>query len=299
MFLSFFLLWLAGLPSAAQPDRLQTELEDFVRPFRAQVGVAVVIDHEDTVAVNGQADYPMLSVFKFHQALAVLQRLHVKGLSLDHPVRIRRKKLRPDTYSPLRDRYPEGNVTLPVRELLRYTLQWSDNNACDILFSRFGSPRKVDRYLRSLGMRDFAIRYDEAAMHRDVGLCYANRTTPLDAVRLIECVRTRDFPWQENLDYVFELMETCETGRDRLAAPLAATGAVLGHKTGTGDRNGRGQLIAVNDVGYVWKLPNRHSYAIAVFVKDSEESPEATAAIIAGISERVYRYVAALPPMPM
>lgn len=293
------LLVAASLPAAAQADALRGELEAFVGQFRAQVGVAVVIDHADTVVVNDRADYPMLSVFKFHQALAVLRRLHDKGLSLDTPVRVRRKELRPDTYSPLRDRYPEGDVVLPVRELLRYTLQLSDNNACDVLFRRFGSPRAVERYMRGLGLRDVAIRYDEAAMHRDVARCYANRTSPLDAVRLLEIVRTRSFPWQDGLEYVFGLMETCGTGRDRLVAPLAGSGAIVGHKTGTGDRNARGQLMAVNDIGYVWRLPNRRSYSIAVFVRDSGESPEATASIIAGVSERVYRYVVALPPMPM
>jgi len=293
-------LLVAGcLQAAVQADALRGELAAFVGQFRAQVGVAVVIDHADTVVVNDRADYPMLSVFKFHQALAVLQRLHEKGLTLDTPVRIKRKELRPDTYSPLRDRYPKGDVALPVRELLRYTLQLSDNNACDVLFRRFGSPRATERFLRGLGLRDFAIRYNEEAMHRDVERCYANRTSPLDAVRLIETVRTRSFPWQENLEYVFTLMETCATGRDRLVAPLAGSGAVVGHKTGTGDRNARGQLIAVNDIGYVWRLPNRRSYSIAVFVKDAEETPEVAASIIAGVSERVYRHVAALPPLPM
>ena len=85
-------------------------------------------------------------------------------------------------------------------------------------------------------------------------------------------------------------MTACRTGLDRLPAPLAGTGAVVGHKTGTGDRNSQGKLIGINDVGFVF-LPGGRRYTIAVFVKDSEETPEQTARIIADISAVVYRHV--------
>ena len=47
---------------------------------------------------------------------------------------------------------------------------------------------------------------------------------------------------------------------------LENTGAIIGHKTGTGDRNPRGQIIGINDAGFV-VLPNGQRYTIAVFVK--------------------------------
>lgn len=282
---------------SAYADGLRDELLAFTKNYRAQIGVAVIIDHMDTVCINNSADYPLMSVFKFHQALSVADVLHRRGLSLDAPVYVRKKDLRPDTYSPLRDRFPGGNVWLTVRKLLRYTLQLSDNNACDILFKHFGGPKTVKRYVRRCGLHDFDIRHDEAAMHRRLERCYENRTSPLDAARLIEYVRTREHPGQENFDYIYQLMETCGTGRDRLVAPLLATNAIVGHKTGTGDRNKDGKIIAINDIGYVWQ-PNHHGYVIAVFVKDSEETPETTAAIIAGISARVWQYVCGLPPIP-
>lgn len=297
--LSFaFLLCLAGTAAlSAQTDSLARRLRDFVRPYRAQVGVAVIIDHTDTVCLNDDADYPLLSVVKFHQALAVADRLHHEGLTLDAPVPVRRRDLRPGTYSPLRDRLGEADTVLTVRELLRYTMQLSDNNACDILFRRFGGPRATQRYLRGLGFRGFAIRHDEAAMHRRPRRCRANRTSPLDAARLVEYVRTHEMPGQECLDYVFRLMETCETGKDRLPAPLEGTGAIVGHKTGTGDADDQGRIVGTNDVGYVWR-PGHHGYSIAVFVKDSEEPPATNAALIAGISRIVWQYVDGLPPVP-
>ena len=91
-------------------------------------------------------------------------------------------------------------------------------------------------------------------------------------------------------DFIEQTMISCQTGRDRLPAPLAVTKAVIGHKTGTGDRNGKGQIIGTNDIGFVF-LPDGRRYSIAVLVRDSEESEQATARIIADVSEAVYRYV--------
>ena len=85
-------------------------------------------------------------------------------------------------------------------------------------------------------------------------------------------------------------MTGCNTGPERLPKPLAATGAVIGHKTGSGDRNSTGALIGTNDIGFV-QLPDGQHYTIAVFVKDSQESLQETERIIAEASDIVYRYM--------
>ena len=102
-----------------------------------------------------------------------------RGVSFDTLVHVRPDDLHPDTYSPLRDKYPDGNLSLSVGELLKYTLHLSDNNACDILFRVFGGPAATDEYLRSMGLRDFAIEVTEDDMHRNLADCYRNWTTPL------------------------------------------------------------------------------------------------------------------------
>lgn len=66
--------------------------------------------------------------------------------------------------------------------------------------------------------------------------------------------------------FIKTTMMSCETGKDRLARPLQGNKAILGHKTGTGDRNDKGQIIGMNDVGFVY-LPDGQSYTIAVFYK--------------------------------
>ena len=85
-------------------------------------------------------------------------------------------------------------------------------------------------------------------------------------------------------------MVECQTGQDRLVAPLLGKGVIVGHKTGTGDFNAKGQQIGCNDIGFVL-LPDGHVYSIAVFVKDSAENNQENSKIIADISRIVYEYI--------
>lgn len=85
-------------------------------------------------------------------------------------------------------------------------------------------------------------------------------------------------------------MIACSTGTDRLPFPLKGTGAVIGHKTGTGGRNRDGRIVGINDVGFVL-LPDGRYYTIAVFVKDMAGDNDEAAHLIAEISAAVYHYV--------
>lgn len=285
------LLTLFLFGEAVAGAELSEILRNTIAGKRAQVGIAVVIDGKDTVTINDDGGYPMMSVFKLHQALAVAHHLDRQGRTLATRIPIRREALLPDTYSPLRERFPEGGIELSVGELLTYTLQLSDNNACDILFDWAGGTEATEEYIRSLGIGDFAIRATEKEMHDDPEMCYRNRTSPLAAVELLERFLTRPIVSDSCRAFIRRTMIECRTGGNRLAKPLAGTGAVIGHKTGTSDRNAAGAWTGINDIGFV-SLPDGRRYSIAVFVRDSQESAEETERIIAEVSEAVYRYVA-------
>lgn len=274
----------------AQSNALTSQLQQALAGKKAQVGVAVIIDGKDTVTLNNETYYPMYSVFKFHQALAVMDYLARNKQPLETKLHITASDLKPDTYSPLRDKYPGGNIDMSIAELLRYTLQQSDNNACDILFNYAGGTKYADKYIRSLGITDFAIGATEEEMHQDPQKSYANRTTPLAAAELLEkFIDNRLLP--DTLQaFVKQTMIECETGKDRLPQPLANTEAIIGHKTGSGDITPTGRISGMNDIGFVF-LPNGHHYTIAVFVKDSDEGPQATTALIAEISRIVYHNI--------
>lgn len=258
-----------------------------IKKYDAKVGVAVIFNGEDTLVVNNEDKYPLMSVFKFHQALAVGNYLQSKGIGYDSVVYVSKDELKENTYSPLRDKYPEGNLNISIADLLAYTIQMSDNNACDILFDKIVSVDSTDKYIRSAGIKDFLIEYNEDDMHTDLYNCYKNWSTPLAAVQLLELFINGKTVTGAYQDYICRLMTECTTGTARLPFPLKGTNAIIGHKTGTGDKNKFQRYIGINDIGFV-KLPDGKRYVIAVFVKDSAESFDDTERIIANISSIVY-----------
>lgn len=274
----------------AQSGDLTEHIKKITRNKEARIGVAVILNSKDTFTVNNDCRYPTLSVYKFHQALAVADYLYRNHLPLETEIYIAQADFHPNTYSPLRDKYPEGNISLPVSKLLEYTLQLSDNNACDIVFNYIGGTGAADKYIRSLGLKECSIQATEHEMHQNRDLCYDNWSTPLEAARLLEIFLSRPLFANDYKEFIKRTMIECKTGNDRLSKPLLGTKAVIGHKTGTSDRNEKGELIGINDVGFVY-LPDGQHYSIAVFVKDSKESVQNTSRIIADISEAVYRYV--------
>lgn len=270
---------------------LQRELQAYVSDKDAHIGIGVIVDGRDTVEVNGHQRFPMMSVYKFPISLALADACRTGGTTFDDSCTVVAADLHRDTYSPMTDRYADIDTTsISIRELLAYTLQMSDNNASDILLKRAGGAGRVDSYVRSLGINDINIRWSEDEMHADTARCRDNSCSPLAMAALLSRF---DAAEADTLTAeIKQLMETCATGTDRLQPPLSEAGALLGHKTGTGDITPVGRLQAINDAGYVHTPDGRHVYSIAVFISDSSLDMPSTSAMIAEISRMVYEGVA-------
>lgn len=274
----------------AKDNTLKSKLEHYIQSCHAEIGVAVIMDVHDTICVNNASPYPMNSVLKLYQALAVADVLQKRGIALDSCILIEPKDLYPGTYSPLRDKYPSGKVSLSIAELLVYSLQPSDNIACDILFDRIVGLEETDRYIRTLGVEDFAIRVNERDMFENHEVSRKNWNYPLAAATLIYKLFTESLYKPIDQKFLIETLVGCQTGEGRLAKPFLQTNVVIGHKTGTGFVSSNGLPQGINDVGFV-KLPTGRYYAIAVFIKSSQKNMVETEQMIADISEMVYQYV--------
>lgn len=277
----------AAAPLSARDESLERAVRAVTDSVRATVGVAVVFEEGDTLVVNNACRYPTMSVYKFHQALAVLDRLDRSGLPLTTRIPVLRSDLLPDTWSPLREACPGGG-RFTVAELLAYSVAQSDNNVCDLLFRFLGGPEVVNRYIAGLGVGETEIAADEETMHRHTDNQYLNWTTPLAAVRLLELFRRGKLLSAESGDFLLKTMFATETGPDKLRG-LLPPGVAVAHKTGSAFRDAQGVMVADNDIGIV-RLPDGRSYSIAVFVMDSREDDRTNAAVIARISRLVYDY---------
>ena len=269
---------------------LQKQVEQILEGKDVQVGIAVCYQEKMICTKNATQSFPMMSVFKLHQAVAILHRLKHDSLTLKKPILITKDMLSPDTYSPLRDRYPDGGIHLKVSQLIEYSVAQSDNNASNILFSLFNGTPYVNQAIQDLGCTNTQIKWTEDEMATDNSRAYYNSTTPTDAILLLEMLVNNRNQRQQDFLWVTEVMSETQTGPNRLAKYLPALGTKLYHKTGTGYVKDDGTIVAINDIGFVI-LPNGEHYSIAVFCKDSKLSAEETEELIAEISRLTFEYI--------
>lgn len=276
-------------------EDLRCRLQAIADSAAGQVGIAVISPEGDTLTVNNTADYQLMSVFKLHEALAVAHVLDQQGVGLDTVMPIHRAELNPNTWSPMYTDHTEDPIELPMRELLRYILQESDNNVSNLLFDRIISVGDCDSFIRAAtGIDGFKLTYTEHQMQLDHSLSGGNVTTPLAAARLIDKVFADSIVSPAKQAEIQQILLDCKTGTDRIYAPLAGhNGVTLAHKTGSGYRDGDGLLTAHNDIGRIL-LPDGRTYALAVFVKDFDGTAAQASEVIASISDAVYKAFAAV-----
>jgi beta-lactamase class A len=274
----------------ASNDSLRARIERVIAGARATVGVAVrSLDTGDTLSIRNDHRYPMQSVYKLHLAVAVLRMVDSGRISLEQRILVRLRDLHPNTWSPLRDRHPAGNVRLPLGDLLAAMVSESDNNACDILFRLAGGTAAVQRCMDRIGLRDVAIAATEHQMHTENWrVQYGNWTTPGAAAELLRMIVETDILSHASRDFLWRLMAESSNPSNRIKGMLPE-GTVVAHKTGTSGSNAAGVSAATNDIGII-VLPDGARVALAVLVADSMETDAQNARIIARIARVVYDF---------
>ncbi|MCP9761773.1 class A beta-lactamase, subclass A2 [Lacihabitans soyangensis] len=270
---------------------LENTFQKILKDRNAKVGVSVYdFKTKKSYGINQTEHFPMQSVFKFHIALAVLDLVDKGNLSLAQKVYISKERMQPDWYSPLRDKYPQGNVKLTLAEILKPTVSESDNVGCEVLLDLIGGPKVVDDYLKKIGMKDVQIKHNETVMQASWEPQFENYSSPNSAVELLKALNNGKILSSKSRAFVQKLLLETSTGPNRLKG-LLPKGTVVSHKTGTSGNNKQtGEMAAVNDIGII-TLPNGNQFAIAVFVSKSKEKIETNERIIAEIAKATYDFL--------
>jgi beta-lactamase class A len=276
----------------AQVDSLRVNVDKIVGNANGKIGVAIGrLDNDDTLTVNGHEQFPMQSVYKFPLALAVLHQVDEGALSLSQQIYIKKRDLRPKTWSPLRETYPDGDITLTLDGLLNYTVSESDNNGCDILFRLIGGPKVVDRYIHDLGITDIAIVATEEEMTKDWMIQYRNWSSPVSMMRLLRMFYQGKILSKKSGAYLLNLLEKTTTYPSRIKG-LLPKGTIVAHKTGTSGTNKKGLTAATNDIGII-TLPDNKQFVVVVYVSNSTDEGAVRDRIIATISKAAWDYYSA------
>ncbi|MDP5198289.1 class A beta-lactamase, subclass A2 [Flavobacterium sp. DG2-3] len=272
-------------------NELRQELNQIIKTKNATVGISIKgIEDKDTLSINGNLKAPMMSVFKFHIALTVLNKVDEGKLSLEQKIFIKKKELKEDTWSPMREDYPEGNMYLTLDKLLRYTVSHSDNNGCDILIDLVGGAKEVQKFINKQGIKDFVIKVNEDQMKTWKNL-YVNTTTPLATTDLLEKFYNGQVLKETTTKYLYQIMVETSRGLTWMKAGLPEN-TELAHRTGISGTNDANLRVAMNDIG-IAKLPNGKHFILSVYLKEITESQKDTEKIIADIAKATWDYFVA------
>lgn len=285
--ISLILISISSLVLSQQD--LKSTLEHIIKDKKATVGVSVWhLENGDTLSIKGNKHLPMQSVFKLHIAMATLDLLDKGKLKLDQKIILTKKNLRQNTWSPLREKYPNGNVEVPLSELVEYSVSQSDNNACDIILELIGGTKIVQNYMNKIGVKDFQIVADEQTMHRILDIQYQNYSSANAANSVLRKLYSEPILSKKSKEYLIKILENTTTGPNRLRGELPQN-TIVAHKTGTSYTDDKGKTAATNDIGVI-TLPNGQHLVISVFVSDSYENEKINEKMIADIARASFDY---------
>jgi len=284
----FSLCFFITLTSNAQRD-LKAEINHILETKNAKVGVSIVsTGSKDTLKINNTFHYPLQSIFKFPIALTVLSQVDEGKLTLDQEIEITKKELAADTWSPIKDKFPDG-ANLTIEELLIYTVAQSDNIGGDVLLRTIGGTHTVERFLKAHSINEISIKVNEEQMHQNWDAQFKNWATPTALTTLLIKAYTNENQMlsQKSHDLIWKIMRETTTGTKRIKGDLPHE-IVVAHKTGTSGTN-NGITAATNDIGVI-EIPYGQVIYISVLVANSDEPLETNEQIIAEISKAAYDY---------
>jgi len=272
-------------PVAAQTP-LHVQLADIAKDAKGTVSVSCALPGVTLdCGLNEHGHPPMQSVFKLPLAIVVLQQVEAGKLALDQQVRFETSDLYKGSYSPLQDAHPTANVDVPLSELLRLSVQLSDNIATDILLRLIGGPTTVQASLNKLGFPTIHVVHSERILHDDENLQYQDSAEPAAMVALLRRLADNSPLTPDHAALLNKLITETPSAPKRMKGLLPA-GTIVAHKTGSSGED-HGFYPATNDVGLI-TLPNGKRLALAIFVTDSHTDDTTRELVMARIAKAIY-----------
>lgn len=285
--LLFICIYFLSVQTFAQnTDELRKEINKIISSKKADVGVSILnLENGDTLSFNGNKHYPMISAFKFQIALTVLNKVDKGELSLKQKLFIKKSELLENTWSPFREKYPNGNLSITLKEAIQWMIKVSDNNLCDILIRLVGGVNSIDKFVNN---PNFIIRNDEEGIHQNWDAQFLNTTTPNFSNQLLKSFFENRLLTKKSTKFLYKTMVATSVGKNRIKGKLPSKTEVA-HRTGSSFTNEAGMTGAINDIGIV-KLPNGNRLIISVFVHNTTEKFKDGEEIIADISKVTWNY---------
>jgi beta-lactamase class A len=305
--------------SSKSKNNLQVALDNLNISANPGIGIGVLdLNTGESWFRNRQQKFPMQSVYKLPIAIAVLQRVDERKISLDQSVTITKQDFSAGNNPIIKD-IKGDRAQFTVRDLLKRMMDVSDNTASDVLMRLIGGPSQVNQTLVKLGIRNVRVDRLERQLQPDsVGLKTfqpewsdakvlkaaieqvpatvqqtalqkyltdpRDTATPAGLVDLLSKLQRKKLLSAKSTTVLLQMMTNSKSGPQRLKAGLPRNW-LIAHKTGTG-ADVLGVSVATNDVGIITS-PQGKRIAIAVMIPGSKAPLEERERLMARVVEMV------------
>lgn len=228
---------------------------------------AIYIEKNKVIDHNSNTPFFMASTIKLPIALAFLNRVDQKKISLNRMIKMSMKNSVPGS-GHLHHTIDRKIIRLSLEQILKYMLINSDNSASDTILREAHGPKNVTQRMKDLGFNDIYVNRSILEMlmdtnHVDHSLLKQPRsvyswkkifnsvplkhkalawehfqndkrdtTTSDEMARLLVKVYKKQALSSSSTDLLMNIMQKCRTGRSRIKGLLPANVKVA-HKTGT------------------------------------------------------------------
>ncbi len=242
---------------------LDLDLSDLEARHGGRLGLAVASGSVNA-AWRGNERFVYCSTFKMYLAAATLLRVQAGQERLDRAIPITAADM--INHAPTTEK--AVGLTLTVEQLMKATVELSDNPAANILIREMGGLDALRAFYRGIG--DDSTRVDrlEPEMNRADG--DKDTITPIQSVQNISRLLVApDTPLNAaSRVLLMRWMTETPTGQGRIKAGIPA-GWTVAHKTGTG---GYGPT---NDIGLIQRPAGGAPIVIAVYFHATRDSTDA------------------------
>ncbi len=259
-------------PASARPTASEPlDLSAVEASNGGRLGFAVHdVASDRRLAWRGDERFVYCSTFKMYLAAATLLRVQAGEEQLDRTIPVTQADM--IAHAPVTE--PAVGGTLTIEQLMKGTVEVSDNPAANILIRELGGIDAMRAFYRGIGDDSTTVDRLEPEMNREDG--DKDTITPIQSTlnlhRLLVAEDTPLTPASKAL--LMRWLIDTPSGRDRILAGVP-TGWTVAHKTGTG---GYGPT---NDIGLI-QPPGRAPIVIAAYYHATPESSDAdNASIIA------------------
>ena len=250
----------------APSQTLDLDLSDLEARHGGRLGVAVASGGKDA-AWRGDERFVYCSTFKMYLAAATLLRVQAGQERLDRAVPITAADM--INHAPVTEK--AVGSTLTVEQLMKATVELSDNPAANILIREMGGLDAWRMWYRTIG--DQVTRVDRWEPQLNIVGDDLDTTTPAQTAHNLAWL-IPEIVGAAGPPLLMAWLTATKTGAERIRAAAPADWHVM-HKTGTG---GSGPT---NDIGYL-RPPGEAPMPIAVYYEaTSASTPEQRDAVIA------------------